>query len=285
MSRTQAKIWVLVIAATLTGCASVAQRAANDLASDLQRGIFDHDDPATVAAGLPAYLLLIDGLLSSRPDNTAMLQAAAGLYSAYAGNFVDDVERGKRLSARGFEYARRATCMDLPAICAKLDGPVDEFVNSVASAPASSVSTLHTLGTAWAGYVQAHSDDWAAIAALPKAQAVIERVVALDPDYQKGLPWAYLGVLHSLRPEGVGGEPERGRAAFEQSISRSEGANLMAKTLFAERYARLVFDRELHDRLLTEVLAADPKQAGFTLANHMAQTRAAALMAAADDYF
>jgi len=285
MSRTQSRLGVLLLAMTLTGCASIAQRAANDLASDLQRGIFDHDDPATVAAGLPAYLLLIDGLLSSRPDNTAMLQAAAGLYSAYAGNFVDDVERGKRLSARGFGYARRATCIELPAVCAKLDGPVDEFVNIVATAPATSISSLHSLGTAWAGYVQAHSDDWSAIAALPKAQAVIERVVELDPDYQQGLPWAYLGVLHSLRPEGVGGEPERGRAAFEQAIARSHGANLMAKTLFAERYARLVFDRELHDRLLTEVLAADPKQTGFTLANHMAQSRAAALLAAADDYF
>jgi len=285
MSCTLFRMWVLVIVLALTGCASIAQRAGNDLASDLQRGIFDHDDPATVAAGLPAYLLLIDGLLSSRPDNTPMLQAAAGLYSAYAGNFVDDAERGKRLSARGLDYARRATCVELPALCAKLDGPVDEFVEVVATSPATSISTLHTLGTAWAGYVQAHSDDWSAIAALPKAQAVIERVVELDPDYEKGLPWAYLGVLHSLRPAGVGGEPERGRAAFEQAIVRSRGANLMAKTLYAERYARLLFDRELHDRLLNEVLAADAKQAGFTLANHMAQARATALLAAADDYF
>ena len=279
------KFGLLLAAMTLAGCASVAQRAATDLAADLERGIFNHDDPATVADGLPAYLLLLDGLISSRPDNVGMLRAAASLYSAYAGNFVDDPERARRLSARGFDYARRATCVDMKALCAALDGQIDSFADVVAEQSGESVAALYSLGTAWAGYVQANSEDWAAIAALPKAQALIERVVAIDPDYQDGLPWAYLGVLNSLRPAGVGGQPELGRAAFEEAITRSRGANLMAKTLYAERYARLVFDRELHDRLLGEVLAADPKQPGFTLANTLAQTRAEKLRDAADDYF
>ncbi len=279
------KFGLLLATMTLTGCASVAQRAATDLAADLERGIFNHDDPATVADGLPAYLLLLDGLISSRPDNVGMLRAAASLYSAYAGNFVDDPERARRLSTRGFDYARRATCVDMKTLCAALDGQVDSFAEQVSAQPAESVAALYSLGTAWAGYVQANSEDWAAIAALPKAQALIERVVALDPDYQDGLPWAYLGVLNSLRPAGVGGQPELGRAAFEEAIARSRGANLMAKTLYAERYARLVFDRELHDRLVGEVLAADPRQTGFTLANTLAQARAKKLRDAADDYF
>ena len=32
----------------------------------------------------------------------------------------------------------------------------------------------------------------------------------------------------------------------------------MAKVIYAEQYAKLVFDKELHDRLLTEVVNADP---------------------------
>ena len=55
--------------------------------------------------------------------------------------------------------------------------------------------------------------------------------------------------------------------------------------LYAEKYARLVFDRELHDSLLNEVLAADPDVHGLTLQNTYAQQQAEALLADADDYF
>jgi hypothetical protein len=269
----------------VSGCASLAERAADSLASDLQRGVFDHDDPATVADGLPAYLLLLDGLISSRPENQRLLQAGANLYGAYAGNFSNDTARSRRLSERALGYARRATCIELDAVCAAMDGRVDPFKATLEEMPAAAVPLLSVLGTAWAGHIQAHSDDWAAIAALPKAQALIERVVILQPDHQRGLPWVYLGVLHSLRPAAVGGQPELARAAFEQAVSRSQGNNLMAKTLYAEHYARLQFDRELHDRLLDEVLAADPRQPGFTLINTIARQRAQQLKDSADDFF
>jgi hypothetical protein len=47
----------------------------------------------------------------------------------------------------------------------------------------------------------------------------------------------------------------------------------------------LLYDRELHDQLLNEVLAADVKQPDLTLFNILAQEQAAALLAGADDYF
>ena len=101
----------------------------------------------------------------------------------------------------------------------------------------------------------------------------------------RGMAQVYLGVLNSLRPEAVGGRPEQGRAHFERAIALSDGRNLYAKTLFAEYYARLVFDQEMHDRLLVEVLAADPHAAGYTLTNVLAQDRARALQESGKDYF
>nr|MDJ0801395.1 TRAP transporter TatT component family protein [Desulfobacterales bacterium] len=47
----------------------------------------------------------------------------------------------------------------------------------------------------------------------------------------------------------------------------------------------MVYDRPLHDRLLNEVLAADPAVPGMVLQNTMAQDQARALLASADDYF
>jgi hypothetical protein len=55
--------------------------------------------------------------------------------------------------------------------------------------------------------------------------------------------------------------------------------------LFARHYARLVFDRELHDRLLGEVLDAEPRVPGLTLSNVLAREQARELLAGAEDYF
>jgi hypothetical protein len=41
----------------------------------------------------------------------------------------------------------------------------------------------------------------------------------------------------------------------------------------------------LHDRLLTEVLEADPVQAGMTLFNTLAQREARVLLASGSEYF
>ena len=147
------------------------------------------------------------------------------------------------------------------------------------------VASLYALGAAWAGYIQAHSEDFDAIAALPRVQSLFERVVALDPGHDQGQVYVYLGVLNSLRPESVGGKPELGRQYFEKAIALSDGHNLYAKALMAQFYARLVFDQALHDRLVDEVLAADPKYPGFTLTNTLAQALARKLQASGKDYF
>jgi hypothetical protein len=268
------------------GCASLVNRASERFADNLGRGILNQDDPATVAEGLPAYLLLLDGLLEGDPDNAGTLRAAARLYGAYAGNFVSDPERAARLSKRAFDYAQRAACIDQVALCAEFKSPFDawERVVTEQSDPADG-ARLFALGSAWAGYIQTHSNDYSAIAAIPRVSLLLERAVSLDPSLEQGMPYVYLGVLNSLRPVAVGGQPERGREAFERAIELSGGRNLMARTLLARHYARLVFDQELHDAQLQAVLAADPRAPGLTLMNTLAQVQARALLDDSKNYF
>jgi hypothetical protein len=59
----------------------------------------------------------------------------------------------------------------------------------------------------------------------------------------------------------------------------------MTQVLYARHYARLVFDRPLHDSLLREVMDADPQAPGLTLANTLAREQARRLLDDADDYF
>ena len=59
----------------------------------------------------------------------------------------------------------------------------------------------------------------------------------------------------------------------------------MTKVIYAEQYARLIFDQQLHDRLLGEVLAAKVNVEGITLTNRIAQERARDLLESGNDYF
>lgn len=279
---------ILALALLSASCASIVGKATDQFASNLGKAILNNEDPATVRDGLPAYLLLLDSLVEGQKPgeagNASTLLAAAKLNGAYAGNFTgDDPERSRRLSTKALAYARSGVCLKDPALCAALDQDVERFAAVVAAD--SDIDSLYALGSAWAGYVQANSEDFEALAALPKVQALFERVVALDAGHDQGQVYVYLGVLNSLRPEAVGGKPELGRKYFEQAIALSDGRNLYAKALMAQYYARLVYDQELHDRLIEDVLAADPKAPGLTLANTLAQALARKLQASGKDYF
>ena len=95
----------------LGACSSVANKASQRLSDSLSAGILDQDDVATAREGIPSWLLLVDGLIQGDPKNEGMLLAGSKLYGAYAGGFVDDADRARRLSARSFDYARRAACV------------------------------------------------------------------------------------------------------------------------------------------------------------------------------
>ena len=83
----------------------------------------------------------------------------------------------------------------------------------------------------------------------------------------------------------MGGKPDVARTHFDAAIELSGDENLYIKVMYAEFYARLVYDRELHDELLTQVLATNTTVHGFTLQNEIAHIRATQLLEDAGDYF
>lgn len=274
--------FVLFLSVTLGGCVSTAGQR---LADGLSRAILDQDDPSTVRDGAPAFLLLIDGMIDQNPDDPALLLAGARLYSAYSSAFVEDPERARTMARKARGYARSALCAQAGRLCAALDAPYPEFAHALEGTNAGQVAVLYGYAAAWAGWIQTAGDDWKALADLPKVQALFERVLALDEAYEQGGAHLYLGVLASLRPPALGGRPQTARRHFERALELSAGRNLMAKVLYAKHYARQVFDRTLHDRLLREVLEAPAEAPGLTLINTLAKDQARALLAGGPDYF
>ena len=278
-------IAVSVVIVLTTGCSSIMSSATSGLAESLTDAVLNQNDPETVRQGAPAYLLLIDGLIANDPDNADLLMAGASLYSSYAGAFVDDPERASRLSLKGRDYGWAAWCEVDRDACDIWSAPYEDFERVVDGAGRKEVPVLYRAGAAWASWVQANTDDWSAIADKARVDAMMQKVAALDETFDDGSAFLYLGILATLLPEAMGGKPEQGRADFERVIELSDGRNLMAKVLLARSYARLVFDRELHDRLCREVIEADPVSPGLTLTNTLAREEAMQLLGSSEDYF
>jgi hypothetical protein len=271
----------MAIACVATGCSGVITRTTDGLT----QGLLSHDDPETVRAGMPAFLLTVDGLINAAPDDTQRLSAGATLYTAYAATFVDDPARQMRLATRALGYATRAACTADEELCGLRDLPFEAFTARVDAwgDEAVDAAPLFTLAQSWLGWIKANAADLTAVAELPRAERLLARVLALDPTNADA--HVYAGILATVRPPALGGKPEEGRAHFERAIELTGGTDLNAKVQFAESYARLVFDRELHDRLLDEVIAAPAAAPGRTLLNTLAQERARRLRASADEYF
>jgi len=273
------------VAFCLSGCASMMASAASGLADNLSVAMLNQDDPETVRAGAPSYLLLLDSFVEGDPDDPDILAAGATLYASYGAVFADDEQRAARLTTRARSYALRAICEAYRPACAWPDATYDEFVASLDGIGPKHSDLLYTYGFASLAYLRAHSSDWNSLAELPQIEALFNHYLDISGDAVNSNVYTYMGILLTLRPPALGGEPEKAREFFEKAIEVTGGRDLGAKVEYARGYARLLYERELHDRLLNEVIAADPYQDGYTLSNVMAQQEAAALLASADEYF
>ncbi len=276
---------LLPLLAGSAGCASLLSSVTEGLAEDLSAAILENPDVEIVQEGAPAFLLLIDGLLRSAPDSLALLSGAASLNSAYAGAFVEERDRAKLMSAKAKRLAEKALCLGVSSGCGVTTMPFAEFEVWAVGLREEDVPLAYGLATAWASWMQAYSDDFNAIADLGKVRLMMQRIAELDEDYDYGGPHLYLGVFATLLPRALGGQPEVGRAHFERALALAEGRYLLAQVMFAEQYARLTFNRTLHDELLHEVLAAQVDVPELTLMNAIAKRRAQVLLDSADAYF
>jgi hypothetical protein len=269
----------------VAGCASMISSAASRFAENLSAAVLNQDDPETVRDGAPAYLLLVDSVLEGSPKDPAVLAAAANLYASYGVVFANDPVRAKRLTARARGYGFNSLCRAFQPACEWKGMPYDRYEKTLDGIGTKQAVSAYAFGVSSLAYIRTHSDDWNALAELPHVEALLNRYLKIGDPQSFGAVNTYLGILATLRPPALGGEPEKGRQYFERAIELTHGVDLNAKVEFARGYARLMYDRELHDKLLNEVLSADPKVPGYTLTNVLAQRDAVKLLASADDYF
>jgi tetratricopeptide (TPR) repeat protein len=272
------RLSILLVLVTLAGCSAIVERQTQRLAGDLESAIRQYDDPATVADALPAYLLLLEARLQSSPEDAGLRLTTAKLTGTYATLFGNGPASTRRLSARALSHARIGACLRSRALCRLHEIPFDRFEQRIAGLSADHIEAAYLLATAWVGWIDSHSGDYAALADLPRAQALLDWIVDTAPGHDDGAAWLYLAVLHSQRPPAAGGRPDLARRYFERAREVSRGRNLFVDVMLADHYARLLFDRELFVSTLEGVLDSDVEAPDYRLANAVAKQRARELL-------
>ena len=276
---------LLLLAAFLSqGCASLV---LPPLVGPVVKNLNRQSDLELVCDGAPSYLLLLDSLLVSKPDDTRLLLHGAQAYTAYASLMPEcgRPERAAVLGERARAYGLRLldTHKDLAGA---EQMPLAGFSDALASVGPGEVEKLFWGGYSWATWIGFSKGAPAAVADLPRVEQLMLRVLALDEGFYHGGAHLFLGIYHGSRPVLLGGRPEVSRSHFERALALGKRRFLPTLVAYAEYYARQTFDRELYVRLLEEALAFDLSLApDLTLPNVLARRRAQKMLAKVEDVF
>jgi len=279
---------VLSMAIASAGCGSMVRSAAAPMMDNLIASVMKQRDPEVVREGAPAYLLLIDGLVEGAPDDPELLAAAAQLYSAYLSAFIIDKnpERAVLMGEKARDYAFRAVSLKNKIFAQACDKPFAQFTEVPGSFKKGDEKTLFLVISTWAAFIQTHASNWDNLADIAKIEALTKRLLELDETYYYGAGHLAMGTLLTLLPKEFGGKPEEARTHFEKALQISGGKFFPVQVTYATRYARMTFDRKLHDSLLKQVMDAPADSVPeLTLINTLAKQQAAQLLADAEDYF
>ena len=203
-----------MILLSLSACGSLISSAKKEFAEDLSATILAHDEPETVKQAIPTYLILVSSLIRGDQENVDLLVSGSRLYGSYASVFVEETERKIILAKRSYDYAEQAVCLRMPQSCKAKTMSYHEFEQTLKKFKKEDASILFAYGAAWLGLIQANSADWNAVADLPRAKAIITKVLLLDEAISNGDAHLYMGVMESLLPPAMGGKPEIAKKHF-----------------------------------------------------------------------
>jgi len=271
------------------GCGPAAQFAVYSMIPILENtaaAAQERNDLAMVQAGLPANLLLLDGLIRTSPKSPELLSLGANLYFGYALGFVEaaDPKLASQYYAIGRDYGLRALERRSPFRKGRA-GDLAAFQRGLKSLTKGDVPALAWAGANWGRWLSLNLDSAAAIAEMPRVEALLDRLLELDPNYERGLPHALRGAYDAMRPEMFGGSPARAREHFEAALRVSDRKALLFLVFYAESYCRQVLDEECFGSLLDEVLAAPDARPELRLMNEIGRERARKLKERQADLF
>ncbi len=271
---------------TLSGCTlkQLAVRSTAAIIEDTFAAFNEEEDPVLAEAAAASNLKLLEGLLKSDPANPKLLLLASRGFGGYAFAFTEekDSDRAGRLYLRGRDYGLRL----LRLHGFSPPGRLDAFQSAVKKLGGEAVPAVFWTAYNWANWINLNQNSPRALADLPRAVALMQRVLKLDEKYFYGGAHVFFGSYYGGRPKIAGGDVRAARRHFERAVEISQGKFLLNWMFYARYFAIPSQDREVYVKLLRKVTKAPrgilPAE---RLANTIARRRAERMLDEVDEYF
>jgi predicted anti-sigma-YlaC factor YlaD len=284
--------------ACATGCSAkrVAVGAVADALGGAGGGSFaSDDDPELIRDALPFGLKLQETLLESTPDHRGLLVATARGFASYAYLLQDDASRlaasdrdgaraldrrASHLYLRGRDYALRGLEVAHPGLRAEM---ASDLPAALARTDRDDAPFLYWAAAGQAGALTADKGNAELIADLPRAGAMMERVLVLDDAYDGGAAHEFFISYEASRP---GGSVARAREHFGRAEALAQGERASVYVSLAEGVSVQEQNLGEFQSLLDKAQAVDLERAPQNrLVNVLSQRRAQWLREHAGDLF
>jgi len=292
----------IVLAALCVACSPshLAEVAVANALSSTGDTFSSDDDPQLIAAATPFALKTMESLLADLPTYERLLRALTGDFAGYTYAFVqqeaDETEakdpdraaaerlRARKLFLRARGYGLRGLDVAHAGLGeALLAGSSADRKAALAVAVPKDVPLMYWTGAAWALAISDGKDQVKLIGQLPAVADLMERALALDPDWDGGTLQEFFVSFDAARDR-----PKDALAHYQRALALDHGTRLGVKVAYAEGVLVPKQDRAGFVKLLTEVAAFDvdaPAARKDRLANVIAQRRARWLLSRVDDLF
>jgi hypothetical protein len=228
---------------------------------------------------IPGALKTVEGFWIVDPENPRLIKILTEGYCQYGTAFVEDdweaAKFRKDLEAIDYHNTRSSNiftrCLNyaLTSLGARwrkeIFGTPEVVAKLIKDTGAGQRFPLLFAGMALGSIINHNLTRIEMIAHLTTVQQILERVIEIDtkngPPANKAhaaLPHIALGMIHTSRGKSMGGDPEKGKAAFEQALTVTDQKFLLARTLMAYRVGLATNDRKFFHDELKKVLETPP---------------------------
>ncbi|MCK5056961.1 MAG: TRAP transporter TatT component family protein [Candidatus Aminicenantes bacterium] len=297
-------ITVLFIVGGSSSCSikkMAIKQVANALTAPGGSTVFTGDnDPELVGDALPFAIKMYESLLVSAPNHRGLQLVTGSLYVMYANAFLqtpagmlteDEYEeqefllkRAKNLFIRGRDILLKALDKKHPGFLKQIHGK--KYKEAVRPMKHDDIELLYWAGAGWMGAFSIDPFDMEIGITLPRAAALMDKVMVLNPNYGDGAIHDFFILYYGSLPEYMGGNLKLAREHFEKAEKLSQGKSGSSYISLATTVSVKNQDHEEFSKLLKKVLEIDPEaDPDNRLINTLNRRKALWLLDHIGDYF
>ena len=226
-------------------------------------------DPELVRDAVPFSLKLIETLLAESPKDPQLLLAATKGFGQYSYAFVlleaDELEekdkaaaqaartRASKLFLRARDYGMRGLELNHPNFRETLKA---DPKSAVAALKPAEVPFIYWTALSWAAALAA-SRDMFMLPQIPQFDALIDRALELDEDWDKGAIHTFLILYEMTSPTRKGDKAARAKQHFDRAVELSQGRQAGPFLAYAENVLVPAKDRAGFEATLKRAIAVD----------------------------